>query len=69
MGACHHCAFGAGDWNVLRAMGGVEQIVTWTVATLPGNWDQLRDRWQAFHVIRVVASVAGLVLLLIGAIL
>jgi hypothetical protein len=46
----------------------VKQIVTWTVSTLPGNWEQLRDRWQAFHVIRVVASVAGLVLLLIGAI-
>jgi hypothetical protein len=46
----------------------VKQIVTWTVSTLPGNWQQLRDRWQAFPVIRVVASVAGLVLLLIGAI-
>jgi uncharacterized membrane protein len=46
----------------------VKQIVTWMVSTLPENWQQLRDRWQAFHVIRVVASVAGLVLLLIGAI-
>jgi uncharacterized membrane protein len=46
----------------------VKQIVTWTVGTLPGNWKQLRDRWQAFHIIRVVASLVGLVLLLIGAI-
>jgi len=46
----------------------VKQIVTWMVSTLPENWQQIRDRWQAFHVIRVVASVAGLVLLLIGAI-
>jgi uncharacterized membrane protein len=46
----------------------VKQIVTWTVSTLPGNWQQLRDRWQAFHVIRVVASVMGLVLLVIAAI-
>jgi Domain of unknown function (DUF1772) len=46
----------------------VKQIETWTVSTLPGNWQQLRDRWQAFHVIRVITSVAGLVLPLIGAI-
>jgi uncharacterized membrane protein len=46
----------------------VKQMETWTVSTLPGDWQQLRNRWQAFHVIRVVASVAGLVFLLVGAI-
>jgi uncharacterized membrane protein len=46
----------------------VEEIVTWTVATLPGNWRQLRDRWIRFHVIRVIAGLASLVLLTIGAI-
>lgn len=46
----------------------VEQIVTWTVSTLPGNWKELRDRWIKFHVIRVVAGLAGLVLLVSGAI-
>jgi len=46
----------------------VKQIETWTVSTLPGDWQQLRDRWGAFHVIRIVASLAGLVLLLVGAI-
>jgi uncharacterized membrane protein len=45
----------------------VKQIETWTVSTLPGNWQQLRDRWGAFHVIRMVASIAGLVLLVVGA--
>jgi uncharacterized membrane protein len=24
----------------------VKKIVTWAVSTLPGNWQQLRDRWQ-----------------------
>src|SRR5271168_5395771 len=42
----------------------VKQIETWRVSDLPGNWQELRDRWLAFHVIRVLASVAGLVLLL-----
>jgi hypothetical protein len=41
----------------------VQQIVTWTVATLPGNWQILRDRWGAFHIVRVVASLAGFILL------
>jgi hypothetical protein len=46
----------------------VKQIETWRVSNLPGNWQELRDRWLAFHVIRVLAAVAGLVLLLIAAI-
>jgi hypothetical protein len=46
----------------------VKQIETWTVSTLPANWQQLRDRWGAFHVIRVFASFVGLVLLVGGAI-
>jgi len=46
----------------------VKQIATWTVSTLPDNWQQLRDRWGAFHIIRIGASIAGLVLLLVGAI-
>jgi hypothetical protein len=46
----------------------VKQIVTWTAGTLPGNWQQLRDRWGAFHIVRVVAGIGGLVLLVAGAI-
>jgi uncharacterized membrane protein len=46
----------------------VKQIATWTVSTLPDNWQQLRDRWGAFHIIRIGASIVGLVLLLVGAI-
>ena len=46
----------------------VEKIVTWTVSTIPNNWEQLRDRWIRFHVIRVIAGLASLVFLVIGAI-
>jgi hypothetical protein len=46
----------------------VKQIATWTVGTLPANWRQLRDRWGSFHIIRVGASIGGLVLLVAGAI-
>ncbi len=46
----------------------VHQIVTWTDSTLPANWQQLRDRWGAFHYFRIVPSLVGIVLLLVGAI-
>jgi uncharacterized membrane protein len=46
----------------------VKQIVTWTPGTLPDNWQQLRDRWGSFHIIRVVAGIGGLILLVAGAI-
>ena len=46
----------------------VEQIVTWTASTPPVNWQQLRDRWTRFHIIRVIAGIATVVLLVVGAI-
>jgi uncharacterized membrane protein len=46
----------------------VKQIEIWTVSTLPNNWQQLRDRWGAFHLIRIAASMAGFALLLGGAV-
>jgi hypothetical protein len=44
----------------------VKQIVQWTIATLPGNWQHLRDRWGAFHIIRIVAGGMALVLQVMG---
>jgi uncharacterized membrane protein len=46
----------------------VQQIVTWTPSTLPENWQQLRDRWMSFHILRVIAGIASLVFLLVAAI-
>jgi uncharacterized membrane protein len=46
----------------------VQQIVTWTPSTLPANWQQLRDRWMRFHVVRVIAGMASLIFLLVAAI-
>lgn len=47
----------------------VTRIATWTAATLPVNWRQLRDRWGAFHVVRVASALAGLTFLVVGALL
>jgi hypothetical protein len=46
----------------------VRQIDTWTTSSLPGDWQALRDRWGAFHSLRTVPALAGLVLLVAGAI-
>ena len=46
----------------------VMQIVTWNVSAMPPNWQQLRDRWVDFHILRIIGGIAGLALLLAGAI-
>jgi hypothetical protein len=46
----------------------VEEIVTLTAASLPANWQQLRDRWMRFHVIRVTVGFASLVSLVVATI-
>jgi uncharacterized membrane protein len=36
------------------------EVKTWTTATLPVNWEQLRSRWANFHTLRTFLSLAGL---------
>jgi len=45
----------------------VKQMVRWTQATLPPDWQRVRDRWGAFHVVRVGSALLGLGLLVAGA--
>jgi uncharacterized membrane protein len=40
------------------------QIKQWSAGSLPENWQQLRDRWETFHVMRTFASLGGLALML-----
>jgi uncharacterized membrane protein len=47
----------------------VKQIETWTTASLPDNWEELRDRWGSFHYLRVAPAIIGLGLLVAGAVL
>jgi uncharacterized membrane protein len=46
----------------------VKEVANWTISTMPGHWEQRRDRWVSFHTIRIVAGLGGLVLLLVGTI-
>ncbi len=43
------------------------QIKIWTGNSLPGDWRQIRDRWETFHLLRTIASVGGLALMLAAA--
>jgi uncharacterized membrane protein len=36
------------------------QIKTWSLETLPSDWERIRDRWEAFHCLRAWLSFAGL---------
>jgi hypothetical protein len=54
--------------SVLIELPIVNRFGTWTALTLPDDWQRLRDRWGSFHVVRIAASLTGLVLLLVAAI-
>jgi uncharacterized membrane protein len=34
------------------------KIKTWTVATIPSDWQSTRDRWELYHTIRTFVSLA-----------
>jgi len=36
------------------------KIKTWTTASLPADWEQIRSRWANFHTLRTFLSLAGL---------
>lgn len=37
------------------------QINSWTVDTIPGNWTALRKTWNEFHTIRTFTSIASFI--------
>ena len=42
------------------------QIRTWTAATIPADWENIRDRWEWFHTARTFASLVCSSFFLIG---
>jgi uncharacterized membrane protein len=43
------------------------QIKVWTVATLPPDWEAIRDRWEFYHTVRTFTSIASLGCVVAGA--
>jgi uncharacterized membrane protein len=42
------------------------QIKTWTVATIPFDWQNIRNHWEHFHVIRTFVSLTGIAFFIIA---
>ena len=45
-----------------------DQIRTWTVATLPGDWRSIQSRWELWHAIRTFLSIAAVAAVTISAV-
>ena len=45
----------------------VKRMSTWSPATLPAGWEQARDRWVAYHPLRVFPGLAAVALLVAAA--
>jgi uncharacterized membrane protein len=45
------------------------QIKTWTVHTLPANWQALRSHWEAYHTLRTMTGLVSLGCAVAGAFL
>jgi len=43
------------------------EVMLWTADTLPANWEELRDRWWTWHIVRFVVTALA-EMLLIGAV-
>jgi uncharacterized membrane protein len=39
-----------------------DMVMTWTSASLPANWTELRDQWWVWHIMRTLAELAALLL-------
>ena len=37
-----------------------ELVMGWSATTLPADWTAIRDRWQSWHLVRVICSIAAL---------
>jgi hypothetical protein len=44
-------------------------VMTWTPASPPGDWSELRARWWTFHQMRTALTVAGFCLVLYAALI
>ena len=63
------CVAGATAITLLVDVPIDEMMAGWTLATLPADWTQIRDRWETFHTIRTFLSLGGVAATLAGSLL
>lgn len=42
------------------------KIRTWTVATIPSRWENIREKWEAYHTIRTFVSLSAVAFFMIA---
>jgi uncharacterized membrane protein len=60
------CVVGATAITLLVNVPIDEMMAGWTLATLPADWTQVRDRWETYHTVRTFLSLGGLAATLAG---
>jgi hypothetical protein len=60
------CFLGATATTLLVNVPLDELMAGWTLATLPADWTQVRDRWETYHTVRTFLTLAGLAAMLAG---
>jgi uncharacterized membrane protein len=63
------CVMGATAITLLVNVPIDAMMAGWTLATLPADWTQIRDRWETFHTIRTFISLGGVAATLAGSLL
>ncbi|WP_193106666.1 anthrone oxygenase family protein [Brachybacterium sp. FME24] len=43
-----------------------KQTITWTAESHPGNWQELQQRWDRLHIVRVALLVVAFVLVVVA---
>jgi uncharacterized membrane protein len=44
------------------------KVVTWTTENTPPNWEQLRNRWQYYNVVRTIVALVSFILFAVAVI-
>ena len=63
------CMVGATAITLLVNVPIDELMAGWTVATLPADWTQIRDHWEAYHTARTFLTLGGVAATLAGSLL
>jgi len=42
------------------------QVKTWSAASIPFDWQYIRNRWEHYHTIRTLVSLSGIVFFLVA---
>lgn len=42
------------------------EVMTWTAETIPAHWTEIRDLWWNWHIVRMLVTIVGVVVLMLA---